>query len=179
MRYLYFLGAVLAIGATPALAQQYYAPQPAPVQPQPMAAPMNNGMAPAQAAPGAAIDSVGEGAIPALPSLVQQSGDVTFINGGISDEDVAELKAKSGQFNLHLLISAVTGEYISDVKLRVLDSNGNAVLTIDDAGPYVYAQLKPGSYTLEAATASGTKSLRVRVPAKGSIKQHIAFKESN
>lgn len=127
--------------------------------------------------PGEAIGSVGNGAIPALPLQPMTAGNITYLNGGIGDEEVAQLKAQASSYNLHLLLSATNGEYISDVSLRILDSSGKEVLSIPDAGPYVYASLPAGKYTLEATSkTAGAKSIKINA-GKGAIKQHIAFKE--
>ncbi|MDE3059486.1 MAG: carboxypeptidase regulatory-like domain-containing protein [Pseudomonadota bacterium] len=121
----------------------------------------------------------GAGAIPALPLEVQHQGDIAYINGGIGDEEEAQLKDTGKSYNLHLLISAVTGEYVSDTHVRVLDSKGNEVLSVDNAGPYLYAKLPPGRYTVEAANAtSGTaKKATVSVSDKGIAREHLAFNE--
>ncbi len=96
------------------------------------------------------LDSLGGGAIPALPIELQTSGYISYLSGGIGDEDLDELKAKKNDFNFHLLMNAAGGAYVSEVVLRVLDKSGTAVLTVNDAGPYVYANLKPGAYTLKS-----------------------------
>jgi len=45
---------------------------------------------------------------------------------------------------------------------------------MDDAGPYVYMLLNPGSYTVQLAAPSGnSKTLNVNIPASGAIKSQI------
>lgn len=127
-------------------------------------------------APGAMIGSEGAGAIPALPLEVKTAGDITYISGGIGDEDLTQLKATEKDYNLHVLMSMKSGEYISQATMRILDAAGTELLVIEDAGPYVYAQLKPGTYTLEVTSQEdGSKRAKVTVPSKGSVKQHFAF----
>ena len=127
---------------------------------------------------GNTIDSVGNGAIPALPLEEQVSNGVSFINGGIGDEELAELKNKAGEFNLHVMLSAPKGEYISDVSLRILDSAGATLVSVDDAGPYFYAHMNAGHYTLETTNANGEKkAIKLAVPEKGTLKEHVVFSE--
>lgn len=158
---------------------------PQPVMPQPAAQPA---YAPAGAQPAAmqqapatfkpAIDSVGGGAIPSLPLDVYTSNGINFINGGIGDEEMDQLKSKAHEFNLHVMLSASKGEYISDVTLRILDSKDAPLVAISDAGPYFYATMKAGSYTLETTALNGEKKRsKFTIPEKGVVKQHVVYNE--
>ncbi len=154
---------------------------PAP-QTQPTAAPATLGYAPQPTAPvaaaPAAIDSIGSGAIPSLPLDVQVSNGISFINGGIGDEELAEVKAKAAEFNVHVMLSAKNGEFISDVSLRILDSKDAPLVAVSDAGPYFYAHMAAGTYTLETTAANGEKKIaKITVGAKGTVKQHIVYNE--
>lgn len=150
---------------------------------QPMHASMMAEPAPAapatpEAAPETAEAPQGSGAIPALPLVVQKSGDISYINGGVGDEELAQFKAQIGLYNLQVMLSTPKGEYISDVRLRVLDQTGAAVLDIADAGPYLYASLPAGSYTLETS-APGTepKQEKFTVASKGAVRKHIVYNQ--
>jgi hypothetical protein len=135
--------------------------------------------APNRVSYGQPLDSQGSGAIPALPLAVQSSGGATFITGGIGDEEEAQLKSTAGQYNLRLMMTAPGGEYVSDINLRLLNAQGQQVVAINDAGPYFYANVPPGAYTVEMSSAqSGNKALKVNVPASGAYRQHIAFAET-
>jgi hypothetical protein len=123
------------------------------------------------------IDSQGSGAIPALPLNVMTNGQVTYVSGGISDEELDMLKARSGEFNLHIMINATGGAFMVPSKFHVLDSKGLEVLRIDDAGPYVYAKLTPGKYTIEAVEEGEIKTATVNVPANGAAKVQLTFKQ--
>jgi hypothetical protein len=124
------------------------------------------------------IDSQGGGAIPALPLDTYTSHGINFINGGIGDEELSLLKSKEAEFNLHVMLSAPRGEFISDVTLRLLDAKDTPLLAISDAGPYFYARLAPGSYTLETTSVKGEKKLhKLTVTEKNSLKHHITYSE--
>jgi len=147
------------------MAQQAYAQTATPTYyPQPPA-----GYAPT-------IDSVGSGAIPALPLDIMSNGTVTYVTGGIGDEEVAELKSKEKEFNVHLLITALKGEFISDATLKIADASGTEMLNLENAGPYVYVKLPAGNYTLEATSRTGAvKQMKIKAPASGSIKKQFLF----
>ncbi|NBO18475.1 MAG: hypothetical protein EBV03_04465 [Proteobacteria bacterium] len=98
-------------------------------------------------------DSLGSGAIPALPlEVFQTQGGIRYINGGVGDEEMAQLKAQGAEYNVQVMLSAPKGEFISDVTLRLLDAAGNPLIMVQDAGPYFYAKVPPGDYVLDTAT---------------------------
>lgn len=186
MRYLALISAALVTtSATAAFAQaqqtldgqlQRMQHQPA-KQTQEWPASASSNAQPVQEAPVYGFDSNGSGAIPALPPQVMSNGEISYINGGISDEETAELKAKSGEYNLQIMISATTGEFISDVNVNIT-GGGKSLVSVDDAGPYLYVRLPAGEYTVTATSPTGgTKSSKLKVPASGAAKAHFAFSE--
>lgn len=119
--------------------------------------------------------SVG-GAIPALPLDVQTQGDITYITGGIGEEEEAQLRAGEKDYNLRLLMTSPSGEYVSEVKLNIM-KGGTQVLSVDGTGPYFYAKLQPGTYTVEALASDGnSRKFNVKVPAKGMSRQQVMFR---
>jgi len=171
---------ILAAGSAFAQTNMPTSAQPtsvAPVRTAP-AGNLNNGYGAPAYSTGSAIDSQGSGAISAMPLEVQTAGNISFINGGISDEEVAQLKAQEHNYNVHLLINTNSGEFTSDVKLVVADSAGTALLTISDAGPYVYLQMPKGKYVATATDPQGqSKKINLNVNGK-TIRQQLVFKES-
>jgi len=125
------------------------------------------------------VVAVADSGIAPLPLDIQSSNGVTYVNGGISDEELAELKSRAKDFNLHVMLSAPAGEYISDVSLRVVDAKGQELISISDAGPYFYAHLQPGSYTLETSQNGDAvpKKVKVNITAKGIVSQHFVYKQ--
>ena len=71
-----------------------------------------------------------------LPSLAEESaiqpqtqGDVTFVTGGVGIDERNELDATRANYNLSLLFSVQgTGNYLSDVKIRISDLKGKIFL---------------------------------------------------
>lgn len=129
---------------------------------------------------GEIIDSVGGGAIEAILPVVQKNDGISYITGGVGDEEMAEIIAQEPNFNVHVLLSSDQGEYMGDVAVRFLDKKNVEVLRVMGAGPFVYANLPSGSYTVEAASNSGViQSKKINVSAKPSAsrKTVIIFKE--
>lgn len=124
---------------------------------------------------GEIIDSVGEGAIPALPLEAVKENGITYISGGIGDEEVAQLKATEEQYNLRIQISGKSGEYLSDISLTLLVfGQGKTLITMGDAGPYVYFQVPAGKYQIDLNAPSGAKSsTAIDVPANKAVKKSL------
>lgn len=79
----------------------------------------------------------------------QTQGEVTFVSGGVGGDEQKEMQAIRAGYNLHLLFSIKgTGEYVSDVNVRITHSNGYTVMESLSDGPMLFAKLKPGRYTV-------------------------------
>lgn len=145
--------------AAPVMQMQYQAPAAAPVIPE-------------------SIDSEGGGAIPALPLEIMTSSGVVYVSGGIGEEEKEMLKAREHEFNVRVLIASPRGEFVSNVGLRFLDDKGTPLVQINYAGPYVYAKMIPGTYTLETAAFNGEhKMSKFTVGDKGVTKLHVTISE--
>jgi hypothetical protein len=140
---------------------------------------LNQQAMPAQPAPAQArIDSEGNGAIPALPLQVMDAAGIHFINGGIGDEEREQLKAQENEYNVQVMLSAPNGEFISNVRLRLMDAKGAPLVDVADAGPYFFVKLAPGTYTLETTNpGEAAKQVKIKAPAKGALKKHIVYNQ--
>ncbi|MGE0754061.1 MAG: hypothetical protein AB7L92_02765 [Alphaproteobacteria bacterium] len=129
-------------------------------------------------APSGHINSLGGGAIPALPLEIQTAGDIRFITGGVGDEEKAQLKMVEQDYNFRLLMTGIGGAFVSDATVRLIGSDDRLILSTDGAGPYLYAAVPPGSYKLEVtAPEGGIKTADVKVPATGFVKPVMRFTE--
>lgn len=176
MRHLFFAAAALMMAGislasaedTPATA----AAIPITTPPDKIAPPIDAG---AGVAPEEVIDSIGGGAIPALPLQPYVAGDIHYVSGGVGDEEMEQLKAIGRDYNVHVMLSSKDGAYVANIGLRVLGAAGQEVLAISGAGPYVYIKLPPGNYTLEATRNGETKKAGVKAPAAGAARPHFTF----
>jgi hypothetical protein len=86
--------------------------------------------------------------------LLQVHSDqgIQYVSGGIGEGERTKLDALSNQFNLRLLFAMQgSGEYLSAVRVNILDVRGGTILTAESEGPWFFAQLAPGNYTVEAS----------------------------
>jgi hypothetical protein len=85
------------------------------------------------------------------PLRTQTQGDVTFVSGGIGGDERDALQAVRSDYNVSLLFSMQgTGEYFSDVAVRISDAKNQTVLDTVADGPMLFAKLKPGKYRISA-----------------------------
>lgn len=74
-----------------------------------------------------------------------------YQNGGASREQVQEMKHHLKPYDLRMTFSAGrSGNYVTDVKLRVLDAEGHRVFGLRHAGPLTDVALPAGHYRVVA-----------------------------
>lgn len=102
--------------------------------------------------------------------IPQTQGDVTFVSGGVGGDQRDALQAMRADYNLSLIFSARgSGEYLSQVKVSILDSAGNTVLATVAEGPMLLVKLKPGSYAVSADNDGQVVEKKVTVKDKRGI----------
>ena len=98
----------------------------------------------------------------------QMQGDVTYISGGVGDDWAQYMEGLRAQYNLHLLFAQQgTGAYFADVPVQITNARGQRVLDVTSQGPFLYARLQPGRYTVTAAYMGQAQTRAVEVPAAG------------
>lgn len=84
------------------------------------------------------------------PMQIERQNGIAFLTGGVSDQEQAAIKEWGDRFNLKVLMALEEGNYLSDVDIRISDAQGNTVLETVSRGPFLYAELPPGTYTVTA-----------------------------
>ena len=100
----------------------------------------------------------------------QTQGNVTYVSGGIADDWQQAMESQKSQYNLHLLFAQQgTGAYFAYVPVKITDASGRAVLNVTSLGPFLYARLKPGTYTVTASHLGQPITQTTQVPASGGV----------
>ncbi|NEX22795.1 carboxypeptidase regulatory-like domain-containing protein [Thiorhodococcus mannitoliphagus] len=90
-------------------------------------------------------------------SQIKTDGGIRYVSGGVGESERTELSALSHEFNLHLMFATQgRGEYLSAVRVNILDARNGPLLTAVSKGPWFYAQLPPGDYSVEV-TPTGNR----------------------
>jgi hypothetical protein len=100
----------------------------------------------------------------------QTQGNVTYVSGGIADDWQQAMESQRSQYNLHLLFAQIgTGAYFANLPVQITDSSGNTVLSAVSQGPFFYARLPAGRYTVTASHLGQPITKTAYVPAGGSV----------
>jgi hypothetical protein len=102
-----------------------------------------------------------------LVAVADESTAIRYLSGGIGLEDRQRLEETAGDFDLKLVFAEPHGEYLADVPVVIEDTHGNAVLRATSQGPWFYAELPPGRYTVAIPQAGAQYTRSVEVPRHG------------
>jgi hypothetical protein len=109
---------------------------------------------------------------------VKTAGDVSYVSGGVGVSSREALEQAKKDFNLRLLFAyARSGEYLSNIGVKIVDRSGNTILDAVSDGPFFYAKLPAGSYRVSADNAGQVQTRSVRVPASGAAVADFYWKQ--
>jgi hypothetical protein len=101
-----------------------------------------------------------------LPQAKTENG-VTYINGGVGQDEAAAMKAEARHYPMSVIFSAgKDNAYLANVKLTVKDKAGKELLSTA-AGPITLVKLPAGTYALSAELRGATLHRTVHVSGKG------------
>jgi hypothetical protein len=110
----------------------------------------------------------------------QRQGDITFISGGVGDEDRATLRQVSRDYNLHLQFAVQgSGEYLAEVNVTLTDDKGKTLLDTISDGPLFFARVPPGRYKLTVAEGGKGQTRDLNVPATGTVSESFYWKPAS
>ena len=93
---------------------------------------------------------------------VMTEGDVTYVTGGIGDEERNVLEATRSNYNLHVLNSTTSGAYTGNTSVTIFDKAHNQLVT-SEMGPIFYAKLPKGRYIVESTRRGETKKQNITI----------------
>ena len=150
--------------------------EPTPVMPTPL--PRSNFYAGSESAPLSQSPDTAAGSPASRLMQVHTDQGIRYVSGGVGEGERAELNALSNQFNLRLLFAMQgSGEYLSAVRVNILDTRGGSILTVGSKGPWFLAQLPPGDYVVEASATdqSSQQPQRKTAHIEGSGQSRLDF----
>lgn len=98
-------------------------------------------------------------------AVIQTSGGVTHVSGGVGAESIEELNVLSKDFNLKLVFALNSGVYVSNVTVVIADAAGRPMLNATSDGPWFLAKLPAGNYQIAATFAGTAVTRRITVGA--------------
>jgi hypothetical protein len=99
-----------------------------------------------------------------------------FASGGVGAGERAALGDRRDEFNFRMTTAAArTGAYLADVRVTILDEAGRLVLDVKLDGPWLFTQLKPGRYRVEATSGSEIRRRSTAIPEAGYREMFLYF----
>ena len=107
----------------------------------------------------------------------RSAAGVEAVSGGVGSTARDNLRTQAPPHNVKMIFTLDTGNYLSDVQVKVTDSSGKTVFDKLSEGPWLFAKLPAGNYTATAtylgksvtqrfsAGNSGVRTAQFRWPA--------------
>jgi hypothetical protein len=87
----------------------------------------------------------------AQPSRGRTSDGIAFAAGGVSVSEQQDLERHKDRFSLWVTTAAKkSGAYLADVQVKISDGAGKVLFNAPISGPWLFIDLPPGRYTVEA-----------------------------
>jgi len=112
-----------------------------------------------------------------FPIQVKQYKDISYINGGIGSDERKTLLRMGKAYGLKLMFAVESGAYIANVNVIIRNKSGGEILEVPYAGPWFYADLPPGHYTVSATALSKTLEKIALVKNQGQIEIRFFWKK--
>ncbi len=90
-------------------------------------------------------------------------GGISFMTGGAGKGERAEMEKMAGKYNLKIILATTSGAYLALLPITIYDSNGNQVLKAEASGPWFYARLPEGRYTIKVTRKGKEKGKTVQL----------------
>lgn len=105
---------------------------------------------------------------------VQEQDGITFVSGGIGDEERQAMLDIRRDYNLHIMSSGKDGAFVGNTKLIIYDRIGDELVRID-AEPLFYAKLPIGKYTIVAESEGDIQRKTVNVTKSRTSQLHFIW----
>jgi hypothetical protein len=90
-----------------------------------------------------------------------------YVTGGIGADSRQALRAREGEYNLMVMLALKDGSYLGGGAVSVHDRAGKTMLEVDATGPWIFAKLPPGKYTVEVRKGGTVRSQQFVIGNKG------------
>ena len=97
---------------------------------------------------------------------IQVQGVVSYISGGIGEDEAAAFKHAGATYPLEMLFAQKArprDEFLADVRVTVRDRSDNSLLETTAEGPFLLAKLPAGKYKIDAEYRGERKHQSVEI----------------
>jgi hypothetical protein len=101
-----------------------------------------------------------------FPIQPKHSGSVSYISGGIGLDEREALSQIGRDYDLKLGFAVTSGNYLGDIAVEIRDASGRTLLEAASEGPWFFAKLPPGRYTVTVTVMGQTQRKSVQVSGR-------------
>jgi hypothetical protein len=94
------------------------------------------------------------------------ASEVQVLTGGVGEGERARLAEQARDYNLKLVFTMSTGNYIAEVPFQISRA-GKTIVDEASKGPWAFVKLPPGKYTVKATYNDKTQTKDVTVAKTG------------
>ena len=104
-----------------------------------------------------------------FPFDVKSYSGISYITGGIGLDERKALSKMGKDYSLKLVFARTGGAYVAMVKVKIVDVEGRIIFTATSRGPWLYANLPSGDYTISATAEGDTLQKPIQINSKNPI----------
>lgn len=109
------------------------------------------------------------------PPEAKTYNGIPYLSGGIGLDEIETLGRMGQDYDLKLVFAEKAGNYLSDVEVIVKDAGSNTILETISQGPWLFAKLPAGKYTILATMRGETRKQVARVTAHGQTSLYFSW----
>ncbi len=110
--------------------------------------------------------------------IVKNYEGIAYISGGVGIDARQGLQAMAKDYNLKMVFAARTGNYLADTHVVIKDMQGKTVLNAVSDGPWFYAKLPTGQYTITATTSGKSENQKVAINLAGQTVRYFYWADN-
>lgn len=114
------------------------------------------------ASPGRAQSAAG-GVDELVPVEEATDEGIHYLSGGVGVEERENLRALAEKYNTKLVFALREGNYLALVDVVIADASGNPIVQTTTQGPWLFATLPEGAYTVDARMRGERINKRIEV----------------
>lgn len=104
----------------------------------------------------------------------KQYGNVSYITGGIGDQEKGKMQSVWSDYNFHLMSSMQSGGFSGVIELSITNKSGKQVFA-GEVDPMLYADLPAGTYTVIAVNQGMSKQEKITVSDANPASVHFIW----
>jgi hypothetical protein len=114
---------------------------------------------------------------PAPPLIVKNYEGIPYVSGGIGLDEREAMSAIASEYNLKIVFALKEGNYLADASVLIKNAQGRTFLDAVSDGPWFYAKLPAGHYTVTATIAEKAENQAVEIKSTGHAVLHFYWTE--